>query len=263
MLEHLLCAAFSAAKSSVEREENRRIDKTEHIINHKRSGVIADELRPVIGHQIGKEPEKTDRCVISDDLDGLHRAFAQARQKPCNRRFRAARPLHRKAEDHRRHNQRQHRLAAPQRRKIRNGEKIDDHFSEGYRCRFCLRRVITACHQRHKAANRVHHHRCDGCCDQKSRHRHAHDLARAAHALHVGDGRRNRAEHHRHHDAEHQVDKDCSDRLQAGCARPDRTHRAARHDGCQHSQDKPIPFYKSLHAPRPLCSVFDPLTVYH
>ena len=84
-----------------------------------------------------------------------------------------------------------------------------------------LDHCIFARDRRDEQDGHIHDDGGDGGGGQEGRDGHAHDLARALRALHVGDGRGNGAEHRRHRDAEHQVQKDRAERLKDRCALDD------------------------------------------
>ena len=75
MTEHDFIRPLATAKSGIQGEEKEHIGKAHHIINQQRPGIVADELGAVIGNQIGKETEKAQRRIISDEFYGFHQAF--------------------------------------------------------------------------------------------------------------------------------------------------------------------------------------------
>ena len=126
------------------------------------------------------------------------------------------------AEENGRHDERQDGLAAEQLGEVRLREEVDDHVGHAQRAAdFALNHCIFARDRRDEQDGHIHDDGGDGRGGQEGRDGHAHDLARALRALHVGDGRGNGAEHRRHRDAEHQVQKDRAERLKDRCALDD------------------------------------------
>ena len=248
--EHDLRAARAAAEPGIQREEDEHIGEAHNIIDDKGAAVVADKGRAVGGHQAGEEAEEADGRVVGDQLDGLHDAVGDVLQELGRLGLRAAVHLNAEAEQHRRHDQGQDGPAAEQLRKVGLGKEVDDHVAEAQGLAdLTLHDGVAAVHQGKDAADNIHQHAGDGGGDQKGGDGHTHDLAGTLHALHVGDGRGDGAEHHRHDHAEHHVDEQCAQKFDlAAEARGERAHQAAGHDACEHTQDKPVVLQEILHS---------------
>ncbi len=119
-------------------------------------------------------------------------------------------------------------FAAPKLCEIGLGEEVDDHIGHAQRAAdLALHdQVIFARDRRDEPHNDVGDDCGDGCRHEERRNGHAHDLTGALGALHIRDRGRDRAEHRRNGDAEHQVQEHGAERLEHGRALDD-DHRLA------------------------------------
>ena len=244
--EHDLRRALASAEAGVDREEDEHVREAHQIVDDESAAVVADQLGTVRRDEVGEEAEETDGRIVGDELDGLHDAIRQILEDLGGLCLRAAGHLDAEAEQHGRHNQGQNRAAAQQFRKVGLGEEVDDHILPAERVAdLTLADGVLAADEREDAADDVHQYARDGGGDKERRDRGTHDLTGALHVLHVGDSGANGAEHHRHHDAEHHIDKEGSEELNFQAeSGPDTAHDAAKHDTRQHADDKPVVFQK-------------------
>ena len=248
--EHDLGAAFAAAEPGIDGEEDKHIGKAHHIVDDKRTAVIADERRAVGSHQAGKEAEEADGRVVGDQLYGLHNAVGDILQELRRLGLGTAIHLDTEAEQHRRHDQGQNGPAAQQLHEVRLRKEIDDHIAEAQRfADLALHNGVMSIYQREDAADDIHQYTGNGGGDEERGDGHAHDLAGALHALHIGDGGGNGAEHHRHHHAEHHIDEQRTQKLDlAAETGRKRAYQAACHDAGKHTQNKPVVLQKFFHS---------------
>jgi hypothetical protein len=214
-----------------------------------------------IGDQIREEAEEADGRVVGDDLERLHDAVRDVLEQLRGLGLRAAGRLHAEAEQHRRHDQRQDGLAAPKLCEIGLGEEVDDHIGHAQRAAdLALDQIIFARDRRDEPHNDVGDDCGDGRRHEERRNGHAHDLTGALGALHIRDRGRDRAEHRRDGDAEHQVQEHGAERLEHGRAldddhrltvndlldrRPDGADDAAGDDTDQHQDQEAVVFQKA------------------
>ena len=247
MLEHNFGCSPAAAEACVNGGRDEHIDKAHHIVDNQGAAVVADQLGTVCSHQVGEEAEEADGGIVGDDLDHVHDAGGHVRQELCNQGILAAGHLNAEAEENGGNDERQDGPAAPQLDKVGLGEEVDDHVGNAQTCvHFSLGELIGAGGQGEDAHNNVHQNRGDGGGDQEGDNGGTQHFARAAHTVHIGDGGGDGTEHHRHHNAEHQVDKYGSQRLKGGSAGPDSADDAAGHDTHQHGYQEAVILEKVL-----------------
>ena len=220
MLEHNLGTLLAAADEGIHREGQEHIHEAQNIIDDEGHAVVADELGAVGSHQGGKEAQEANGGIVSNDLDGLHNAVGEIFQQLCSLGLGTTAELYAKAENDSHDDQRQNSSAAEQAGEVGNGEEIHHHVSKaqsiGFHGSFHI--GIAGGHHREDPANHIHNHCCNGSGGEEGGQGSTHDLAGPLHGLHIGNGRRYRAEHHRHHDTEHQVGEDGAQRLQHSSA---------------------------------------------
>ena len=90
MAEHDLDGAFTAAEACIDREEDKHVGKTYHVVNDQRFSIASDQLRTIGCSQVGKEAEESDRCIIDDQFYDIHDAIGEISKGLCSHRFRSA-----------------------------------------------------------------------------------------------------------------------------------------------------------------------------
>ena len=128
MLEHHLYSTLAAAESGIKRETYKHIQESYHIVEDNSSGVAGNKVCTVCCHQRGKEAEKSDGCVIADQLDDLHEGICDLLEQSGNLRLRPAAHLNAESEEDTGYNQLQDGTAAPEFRKVRLGKESDNQF---------------------------------------------------------------------------------------------------------------------------------------
>ena len=246
--EHDLCAALAAAELGVDREEDEHVHEAHDVVDDERATVVRDKFRTVGGDQIGKEAEETDGRIVGNELHGLHDAARDILEQLRGLRLGAAVHLNAEAEQHRRDDQRQDGLAAQQLHEVRLGKEVDDHVAEAQRIAdLAFRDGVVTIHEREDAADDVHDDTSDSGSDQERCDGHTHDLAGAFHALHIGDGGGDGAEHHRHDHAEHHIDEQRAQEFDlAAEGRGERAHQTAGHDAGDHEDQESVSLEERL-----------------
>ena len=246
--EHDLRAALTAAELGVDGEEDEHVGKAHDVVDDERAAVIRDQLRTVGGDQIGKKAEEADGGVVGDELHGLHDAARDVLKELRGLGFRTAVHLDAEAEDDRRNDQRQDGLAAQQFREVRLGKEVHDHVAEA-QCvaDLALCDGVVSIHEREDAADDIHQDAGDGSSDEERGDGHAHDLAGALDALHVGDGGGDGAEHHRHDHAEHHVDEQRAEEFDLAAEIWGKSaHQTAGHDAGDHEDQESVSLKERL-----------------
>ena len=260
MAEHDTGALLAAAEPGVNGEEHQHIGKAQHIVDDQGAAVVADELGAVGGDEVGEEAEEADGGIVGDDLNHLHNAVCHIGQELGGHGFLTAGHLDAKTAEDGKDDEGQDGPAAPKLREVGLGEEVDDHVrkTQGL-AHFALGGVVLALDQGEDPADDVHDDGGDACGDHECTDGDTHDLACLFHGVHVGNGRGDGAEHHRNHNAEHQINKYSTQGLQdpgAGLQNvavrilhrgEDGAHDTAGHDTGQHEDQKAVIFQKFLY----------------
>ena len=246
--EHDLRAALTAAELGVDREEHEHVHEAHDVVDNERAAVVGDQLRAVSRHQIGKEAEEADRGVVGDELHGLHDAACDILEHQRGLCLGAAVHLDAEAEQHRRNDQRQDGLTAQQLHEVGLGKEVDDHVTEAQRIAdLAFRDGVVTIHEREDAADDVHDDTGDSGSDQERCDGHTHDLTGALDTFHIGDGRCDGAEHHRHHHTEHHVDEQCTQEFDLFAeVRGERAHETAGDDAGEHEDQESVSLKERL-----------------
>ena len=241
MLEHNHCGSLASAEAGVDGRGDEHVSKAHHIVDDQGAAVIADQLGAVSGHQIGEETEEADGGIVGNDLDHVHDAGRQVGQELGGCGLRSTGHLHTEAKENGRHDEGQDGSAAPQLGKVGLGKEIDDHVGKAQTCvNFAFHKLVGAGGERDETDNDIHQQGGNGGGDQKGDDRGAQHLAGSFHAAHVCNGGGDGAEHHRNHNAEHQVDKHRAKGFKSGGSGPYSTDDTAGDDADEHRDDEPI-----------------------
>ncbi len=248
VLEHDFQALFAAAKVGIYGEENYAVGKTHEVIDEKSAAVVADKVRAICGHQICKEAEETDGCIIGDYLHHVHYAVIKVIEKLCHHGVRAAGHLNAEAEKYGENYERQHGSAGKKLIEVGLCEEVDYHIRKAKGLPYlALSYGIAAFDQGEYTHYYVHEYGGYGGGDKECKQRYTHYFAGALGAFHVCNSGSNGAKDHGYHNAEHEVYEYCAQRFKAGGLRPYPTCDAAANDGNHHADYEPVVFQKAFH----------------
>ena len=245
--EHDLCRALAAAEAGVQRRRNEQIDHGNDIVNADGAGVVGNEVRAVRRNERGEEAEEADGRIVGDELDDLQKNVRKVVEQQRHAGLAAAAHLNAEAEDDRRNDQRKDSAAAPELGEVGLREEVDDERADIYGTDAGLFIAGRGSKHGNKMNNDVHQNRSNGSGGKERSDRDAHDAPRAFCRAHVCDRRGDGAEHHRHNDAEHHINKQRPERFESRSPRPCRTDNTAGDDAEKHQCNETVFLHKLLH----------------